>query len=185
MSPRVGSRRRGSGAAVASAVPALPRRGRQYCAVDSITTSSTWRSTSQAASARSSAGLVPTLWRSNWKSPSPSTSATTTANILLCTSIPAILYAIGLSCGSGERALSHQSGSQAVVGRQDATTPNYSVNHARSGSHSCSASIAPWFISISPLPAPHSVQSPRFSFLFAGLEAQPHPVAEIVPDTQP
>jgi hypothetical protein len=89
------------------------------------------------------------------------------------------LYAIGLSCGSGERALSHQSGSQAVVGRQDATTPNYSVNHARSGSHSCSASIAPWFISISPLPAPHSVQSQRFSFLFEGLEAQPHPVAEI------
>jgi len=99
--------------------------------------------------------------------------------------IPAILYGIGLSCGSGERASSHQSGSQAVVGRQDATTPNYSVNHARSGSHSCSASIAPWFISISPLPAPHSVQSQRFSFLFAGLEAQPHPVAEIVQCGEP
>jgi hypothetical protein len=98
----------------------------------------------------------------------------------LCTSIPAILYGIGLSCGSGERASSHQSGSQAVVGRQDATMPNYSVNRARSGSHSCSASIAPWFISISPLPTTHSVQSQRFSFLFAGLEAQPHPVAKIV-----
>ena len=31
----------------------------------------------------------------------------------------------------------------------------------------------------------HSVQSRRFSFPFAGLQAQPHPVAEIVPDTQP
>ena len=37
---------------------------------------------------------------------------------------------------------------------KDATTLNYSVNHARSGSNSCSASIAPWLISISPLPAP-------------------------------
>jgi hypothetical protein len=33
------------------------------------------------------------------------------------------------------------------------TTVNYSVNHARSGSNSCSASLAPWLISISPLPA--------------------------------
>jgi hypothetical protein len=93
--------------------------GRQYCAVDSITTSSTSRSTSQSASACSSPGLVPTLRRSNWQSPSTSPLATTTANIFLCTSIPAILYGVGLSCRSGKRASSHQSGSQAVVGRQD------------------------------------------------------------------
>lgn len=61
-----------------------------------MTTSSTSRSTSQLASARKSAGLVPTFWRSNWYSPSTSTSATTTANIFLCTSIPAIWYGIGL-----------------------------------------------------------------------------------------
>ena len=66
-----------------------------------------------------------------------------------------------------------------------ATTPNYSINHARSGSHSCSASMAPWLISISPLPARHSVQSQRFSFPFAGLQAQPHPVAEIVQCGEP
>jgi hypothetical protein len=38
--------------------------GRQYCAVDSITTSSTSRSTSQSASARNWSGLVPTFNRS-------------------------------------------------------------------------------------------------------------------------
>lgn len=67
------------------------------------------------------------------------------------------------------------------------TTLNYSVNHARSGSNNCSASIAPWLISISPLPAQHrhSAQSPRFSCPFAGLQAQPQPVAEIVPASQP
>ena len=37
--------------------------------------------------------------------------------------------------------------------RENTTTLNYSVNHARSGSNSCSASIAPWLISTSPLPA--------------------------------
>ena len=44
-------------------------------------------------------------------------------------------------CGSGERASSHQSGSRAIAGlAEHATTLNYSVNHARSGSNSCSAS---------------------------------------------
>ncbi len=42
-----------------------------------------------------------------------------------------------------------------------------------------------WFISIPPLPALHSVQSQRSSFLFAGLEARPHPVAEIVQCGEP
>ena len=65
----------------------------------------------------------PDLVASKWKSPSTSPSATTTASIFLCTSIPAIVYGIGLSCGSGERGSSHQSGSQAVVGCQNATTP--------------------------------------------------------------
>ena len=64
--------------------------GRQYCAVDSITTSSTSRSTSQSASARNWTGLVPIFSRSKWKSPSTATSATATANIFLCTSIPAM-----------------------------------------------------------------------------------------------
>jgi hypothetical protein len=65
------------------------------------------------------------------------------------------------------------------------TTLNYSFNHARSGSNSCSASLAPWLISISPLPHRHSVQPRRFSFSFAGLQAQPQPVAEIVPCGEP
>jgi len=37
--------------------------------------------------------------------------------------------------------------------RENAATLNYSVNHARSGSNSCSASLTPWLISTSPLPA--------------------------------
>jgi hypothetical protein len=37
--------------------------------------------------------------------------------------------------------------------RENTATLNYSVNHARSGSNSCSASLAPWLISTSPLPA--------------------------------
>jgi hypothetical protein len=61
-------------------------------------------------------GARPDLLAIELKVPSTSTSATTTANIFLCTSIPAIRYGIGLSWGSGERASSHQSGSRAVVG---------------------------------------------------------------------
>jgi hypothetical protein len=71
--------------------------GRQYCAVDSITISSTSRATSQVGDARNSAGLVPTFTRSKRYSSATSTSATTTANIFLCTSIPAMWYGIGLS----------------------------------------------------------------------------------------
>src|SRR5262249_47263039 len=37
--------------------------------------------------------------------------------------------------------------------REHTATLNYSVNHARSGSNSCSASLTPWLISTSPLPA--------------------------------
>ena len=37
---------------------------------------------------------------------------------------------------------------------EDPTTLNYSINHTRSRSNSCSASMAPWLISTSPLPAP-------------------------------
>jgi hypothetical protein len=48
---------------------------RQYCAVDSVTTSSTSRSTSHSASARNWTGLVPTFSRSKCPSPSASTSA--------------------------------------------------------------------------------------------------------------
>jgi hypothetical protein len=91
--------------------------GRQYCAVDSSMTSSTSRSTSQSASARNWAGLVPTFWRSNRYSPSTSTSATTTANIFLCTSIPAIWYGMG-SPDEGAESVPrlHHSGSRAIVG---------------------------------------------------------------------
>jgi hypothetical protein len=44
-------------------------------------------------------------------------------------------------------------------------TLNYSVNHARSGSNSCSASLTPWLISTSPLPAPPFCTSDDFHVL--------------------
>jgi len=46
-------------------------------------------------------------------------------------------------------------------------TPNYSVNHARSGSNSCSASRAPLVGSISPFP-PGLLCTRRFSLCFGG-----------------
>src|SRR6185436_4126691 len=49
--------------------------------------------------------------------------------------------------------------------RANAATLNYSVNHARSGSNSCSASIAPWLISTSPLPAPPFCRTSDFHVL--------------------
>jgi hypothetical protein len=63
--------------------------GLQYCAVDSMTASSTSCSSSHAASLRSWSGLLPNIHRSNWYSLSISTSDPTTASIFLWTSIPA------------------------------------------------------------------------------------------------
>src|SRR5712691_4137458 len=60
-----------------------PQTGFQYCAVDSITTSSTACSTNHSDSNRRWSGVVPNWHLSNWYSLSPSTSATTTANIFL------------------------------------------------------------------------------------------------------
>jgi hypothetical protein len=95
------------------------------------------------------------------------------ANIFLCTSIPAIQYGIGLSWGSGERASSHQSGSQAIVGSLEATTPNYSFNHARSGSNSCSASTAPLAQFDLAAPAASYSDLPLIFISFRGPEAHP------------
>jgi hypothetical protein len=64
------------------------------------------------------------------------------------------------------------------------TTLNHSVNHARSGSNSCSASLAPWLIPTSPLPGRHSALPPIF-IAFRGLKAQLQPVAEIVQCGEP
>ena len=120
--------------------------GRQYCAVDSITTSSTSRSTSQSASARRSGGAGPDLLAFK------------------------VVVAVDLDVGhhDGQHLLVHVNsrdsvrhrpllaGAESVPRRisqgrglspaltRGATTPNYSVNHARSGSNSCSASMAPW-----------------------------------------
>src|SRR6266403_1199135 len=69
----------------------VPQTGFQYCAVDSMTTSSASCSTSHAANDRSCSGLLLNILRSNWYSLSISTSDTTTASTFLWTSIPASL----------------------------------------------------------------------------------------------
>src|SRR5215471_13880369 len=66
-----------------------PQTGFQYCAVDSITASSTSCSSSHAEGDRGSSGRLPKSRRSNSYSPSPPTSDTTTASLFLWTSIPA------------------------------------------------------------------------------------------------
>jgi hypothetical protein len=80
-----------SGRLVSSTAPEFPQTGFQYCAVDSITTSSTCCSSSHTASERSASGKLPKTRRVKSYSPSTWTSETTTCSILLCTSIPAIL----------------------------------------------------------------------------------------------
>src|SRR6266849_10500806 len=79
-----------------------PQTGFQYCAVDSITTSSTCCSLSHSASRCNCSGLLPYQRRSNGYSSSTSTSATTTASFFLWTSIPAILYAISILLAGAE-----------------------------------------------------------------------------------
>jgi hypothetical protein len=69
---------------------ALPKTGFQYCAVDSITTSSTCCWISHSANRCICCWLLRYPRRSNWYSSSTPTSATTTASFFLCTSIPAI-----------------------------------------------------------------------------------------------
>src|SRR5580704_4057615 len=79
--------------------------GFQYCAVDSMTTSSASCSTSHAAIDRSCSGLLLNILRSNRYSLSISTSDTTTASIFLWTSIPAILQGIVSSWPGAEGVL--------------------------------------------------------------------------------
>jgi hypothetical protein len=79
--------------------------------------------------------------------------ATTTASIFLWTSMPAIRYAIGLSFEERRACLVASvrvASYRRALGEPHATL-NCSLNHARSGPHSCSASTAPLVGSISPL----------------------------------
>src|SRR5499427_275933 len=82
-----------------------PHTGFQYCAVDSMTTSSTCCSISHSQTTCNCSGLLPYQRRSNWYSSSTSTSATTTASFFLWTSIPAILYGIGALLAGAESVL--------------------------------------------------------------------------------
>jgi hypothetical protein len=66
----------------------FPYTGRQYCAVDSITTSPTACARSQASQCWISALVVPNLRFSYWTC-SPEHRRIATASIFLCTSIPA------------------------------------------------------------------------------------------------
>jgi hypothetical protein len=85
--------------------------------------------------------------RPKWKSLSTSTSATATATIFLCTSIPTIWYGIGLSSWERRPCLVASIRVASYRRQESAATLNDSVNHARSGSNRCSASLAPMAIS--------------------------------------
>jgi len=88
---------------------------RQYCAVDSITASSTPCSCSQFDKRRNSLGMVANRRRSGFSS-GVRASITTTIKTFLCTSMPAIFSAIATSWrGSGrKRALRHYTPSRAT-----------------------------------------------------------------------
>jgi hypothetical protein len=109
-------------------------RGFQYCAVDSITTSSTCCSMSHPASSCNCSGLPPYQRRSNAYSSSISTSATTTASFFLWTSIPAIRYRIGFLLAGAESVpkitLSRVSGYRRSHGGRDNAPLIRSITHA-------------------------------------------------------
>jgi hypothetical protein len=88
---------------------------RQYCAVDSITASSTPRSCSHVDKRRNSLGMVANRRRSGFDS-GVRASMTTTIRTFLCTSIPAILLAIETSRRESgrKRAQRHQTPSRAT-----------------------------------------------------------------------
>src|ERR1019366_8139218 len=122
-----------------------PQTGLQYCAVDSITTSSTCCWISHSANRCNCSGLLPYQRRSNWYSSSTSTSATTTASFFLCTSIPRYPIRHKLLLAGAESVpkitLSRVSGYRRS--HRGETTPIYSLYHARSGSDRRSASASP------------------------------------------
>jgi hypothetical protein len=110
--------------------------------------------------------------------------ATTTASIFLWTSMPAIRYALGLSFEERRACLVASvrvASYRRALGEPHATL-NCSLNHARSGPHSCSASTAPLVGSISPLSTVFW-RTPIF-IVFHGRRPTA-PVAEIVPNTPP
>ena len=141
--PRHAGRRLGAAAARGCQCrSSASHTGRQYCAVDSITTSSTSRSTSQSASARNCSGLVPTCRRSN------SLLALDfdvrdhhRQHLLVHIDSRDPVRHTASPGGSGERAhvvLLRVTGYRRST--RGPTTPTYSLKHARSGSANSPAS---------------------------------------------
>jgi hypothetical protein len=144
-------------------------------AVDSMTTSSTSHSTSQSASARNSAGGLSrpsgvetgTRGRPGRLPPPPPTSSC--AHLLVHIDSRNLVSHRPLL---GERRACLVALVRVASCRrfspEDPTTPNYSVNHARSGSISCSASMAPLARFDLAAPASAILDCTRFSSPFAG-----------------
>src|SRR6516225_9394989 len=125
----------------------VPQTGFQYCAVDSITTSWTCCSSSHAANERSASGKLPKMRRVKSYSPSTWTSETTTCSILLCTSIPAILYDMVSPCGRsgehGSRYFSQGRELSPLIRMEKRGDAQSFAQHACSGSDIISASASP------------------------------------------
>src|SRR5205085_5876262 len=107
----------------------ISHTGFQYCAVDSITTSSTCCSRNHSARMRNCSDVADHFRRSNFNPSAEPTSATTTAKTFLCTSIEAILKGICSPEGSAERALIiTRQGYAAISDPGRSTTPRESHN---------------------------------------------------------
>src|SRR5438309_7563824 len=127
---------------------------------------------SHSASRCNCSGLLPNQRRSNWYSSSTSTSATTTASFFLCTSIPAILYAIGFLLAGAERvpeiSLSRVSGYRRSHGGRDNAPFIRSITHPPDQTVSRLQHLHCLFDLATPSHSGLWLGSERFSWSFAG-----------------
>ena len=136
--------------------------GFQYCAVDSMTTSSASFSSSHVASVRSCTGLLPDILRPNWNSPSSSTVGHHYSQRLFMDINPRLWGIVppGRERRAGCGYFSHGRGLSPLP-QGTTTTPNYLLKHARSGSDSHTASTSP--MSVRPRRSGPLLNSGQFS----------------------
>src|SRR5499433_3530296 len=131
---------------VSSIVPSAPQTGFQYWAVDSITASSTCCSTSHSESSCSCSGLLPYHRRSNWYSSVDFDVSHNYGQLLLMyiDSRYPIWHRLPPG-GSGERAADFIKQGLGLSPLPQGERPRtiYSLYHARSGSHTLTASASP------------------------------------------
>ena len=130
--------------------------GRQYCAVDSMTTSSTCSATSQSASPHSSLGLVPTLLRSNWYSPPQLRPRSRRLAFFCARQCRQFGMSLAPPDGSGAHAKNKLFRVSGYCGATTTAAPTYSLNDACAGPANLSASTSP--LDVRSLSPPVTVQ---------------------------